>query len=168
MSTSSKGADRRRRGFTLVEALVALVVAGLMLPALSRALGGAWSATRAPMDVVSAIVLARDVAEGAPVPAETRERGYAAARGGEPATLLILPSSIAPAPRGTGQGENTSDLHPDATPSAIRLVAPKGTGDPPPGPAPSSVQLRRVSVAVRTPAGRRIALETVTLVDAPH
>ena len=166
MSISRKGASRR--GFTLVEALVALVVAGLILPALSRALGGAWSATRAPMDVVSAIVLARDVAEGAPVPADARERGYAAERSGGPATLLILPSTVAPAPRGSGQGDDTSDLHPEATPSAIKLVAPKSTGGPPPGPAPAAVQLRRVSVAVRTPAGRRIALETVKLADAPH
>lgn len=166
MSTSSRGddrgGDRRRRGFTLVEALVALVVAGLILPALARALGGAWGAARAPMDVVSAIALARDVAEGAPVPADARDRGFSAERGGGPATVLVLPSPVAAAPRGTGKGAEAADLHPEATPAALRLAIPKGLGVPAAGPAPS-VQLRRVTVAVRTPAGRRLVLETVKL-----
>jgi prepilin-type N-terminal cleavage/methylation domain-containing protein len=166
MSTSSKEASRRR-GFTLVEALVALVVAGLILPSLSRAFGGAWSASRMPMDVVSAIVLARDVAEGAPVPADARERGYAAERRSGAVTLLVLPSRIAPAPRGTGAGESGSDLHPEATPAAIKLAVPKEAESRPQAAAPD-VQLRHVSVTVRTPAGRRVALDTVKLVDAPR
>ena len=166
MSTSSKG-DSGRRGFTLVEALVALVVAGLILPSLARAMGGAWSATRIPIDVVSAIVMARDVAEGGSVPAEARDRGYAADRTGGAATVLILPSKIAPAPRGTGKDADSSDLHPDATPSAIKLAVPKSLEGPPPGAAPN-VQLRRVSVSVRTPAGRRVTFDTVKLADAPN
>ncbi len=165
MSTSS-GGDSGRRGFTLVEALVALVVAGLILPSLARAMGGAWSATRIPMDVVSAIVMARDVAEGGGVPAEARDRGFAAERTGGAATVLILPSRIAPAPRGTGKDDAT-DLHPEATPSAIKLAAPKSLDGPPPG-AALSVQLRRVSVSVRTPAGRRVSFDTVKLADAPN
>lgn len=166
MSTSSKGSSRRR-GFTLVEVLVALVLAGLILPALSRAFGGAWSAGRIPMDVVSAIVLARDVAEGASVPKDARERGYAAERKSGAATVLVLPSRIAPAPRGTGSDESGSDLHPEATPAAIKLAVPKAA-ETRPAAAGANVQLRRVSVTVRTPAGRRIALDTVKLADAPH
>ncbi|RYC32069.1 prepilin-type N-terminal cleavage/methylation domain-containing protein [Lichenibacterium minor] len=167
MSTSSRAGRGSRRGFTLVEALVALVVAGLVLPALARAMGGAWSATRAPMDVVSAIVLARDVAEGGAVPPDARGRGYAAERRDSAATVLVLASDVAPAPRDAGKGEDASDLHPEATPSAIRLAVPKGLGGPPPGAAPS-VQLRRVSVSVRTPAGRRVTLDTVKVADAPN
>ncbi len=167
MSTSSRGDNGGRRGFTLVEALVALVVAGLILPSLARAMGGAWSATRMPMDVVSAIVMARDVAEGGAVPAEARDRGYAAERTGGAATVLVLPAKIAPAPRGTGKDADAADLHPDATPSAIRLAVPKGLDGPPPG-AALSVQLRRVSVSVRTPAGRRVTFDTVKLADAPN
>ena len=146
---------------------MALVVAGLLLPSLSRALGGAWSAARSPMDVVSAIVLARDVAEGGTVPADARDRGFTAERTGGTATVLVLASSVAPAPHGTGKGEDAADLHPDATPASIRLALPKGFGEPPPGEA-AKVQLRRVSVAVRTPAGRRVALDTVRLADAPN
>lgn len=167
MSTSSRGSDPRRGGFTLVEALVALVVAGLILPALARAMGGAWSATRMPMDVLSGIVLARDVAEGGAVPADARALGYSADRVGGPATVLVLPSRVAPAPRGTGRGQEAADLHPEATPAGFRLAIPKGLGQPAGG-APPPVALRRVSVTVRTPAGRRIALDTVKLADAPR
>ena len=168
---SSKGDSRRtrrRRGFTLVEALVALVVAGLIVPALARALGGAWSATRIPMDVVSAMALARGVAAGGPVPDEARARGFWAERSSADATVLILPSDIAPAPRGTGKDEEGADLKPEATPSAIRLAVPKGFGGPPPNASPAKVALRRVSVVVGTPLGRRVALVSLKLDDAPR
>ena len=171
MSTSSRAVERaaaRRRGFTLVEALVALVVAGLVLPALARALSGAWSASRMPMDVVSAVTLARDVAADGSVPDEARRLGYAAARTQRPVTLLILPSRVAPAPPGTGRDEAAADLAPDATPSGIRLAAPKGFTAPPAGAATLDVSLSRVSVAVRTPAGRRVVLDSLRVDDAPR
>jgi prepilin-type N-terminal cleavage/methylation domain-containing protein len=170
MSTSSTAAERgaaRRRGFTLVEVLVALVVAGLVLPALARALGGAWTASRMPMDVVSAVALARDVAAGGPVPEDARRLGYAASRSESPVTLLVLPSRVAPAPRGTGQDDAAAGLAPDATPSGIRLAAPKGFTAPPAGAATRDVTLSRISVAVRTPAGRRVPLDSLRLDDAP-
>ena len=171
MSTSSKVVERgatRRRGFTLVEVLVALVVAGLVLPALARALSGAWSASRMPMDVISAVTLARDVAAGGTVPDDARRAGYAAARTQGPVTLLVLPSRVAPAPRGTGRDEAAADLAPDATPSGIRLAAPKGFTPPAAGAATLDVALSRVSVAVRTPAGRRVLLDSLEVDDAPR
>lgn len=172
MSTSSPGAERRRgagrRGFSLLEALVALVVAGLVLPTLARALAGAWSADRMPLDVLSGITLARDVAAGAALPPEARQLGYAADRRITPATLLVLPSDVAPAPRGTGPEAPAQDLKPDATPSAIRIAAPKGFDGPAPEPAPAAVALDRVSVALRTPAGRRLRLDSLRIDDAPR
>lgn len=157
-------APGRRRGFTLVEALVALVVAGLLLPALARALGGAWTATRTPMDIVSGMVLARDVAAGAPVPPETRARGFAAERAVGGATVLVLPSDVAPAPKGTGE-DDPSGLKPADTPSAMKLAAPQGLGRSSPG-AASDLALRRITVSVRTPTGRRLTLEGLRLDDA--
>lgn len=169
MSTSSRAAERRarrRRGFTLVEALVALVVAGLVLPTLARALAGAWSTARMPLDVVSGITLARDLAAGGTLPPDVRQLGFSADRGTAAATLLVLPSDVAPAPRGTGQDEDAHDLKPDATPSAIRIAAPKGFDGPPPDAAPAEVALRRVTVSVRTPAGRRLTLDALRIDDA--
>ncbi|RYB02777.1 type II secretion system protein [Lichenibacterium ramalinae] len=169
MSTSSPAAERRarrRRGFTLVEALVALVVAGLLLPTLARALAGAWSAARMPLDVVSGITLARDVAAGGALPPDARQLGYAADRSTTSVTLLELPSDVAPAPGGTGQDEAANDLKPDATPSAIRIAAPKGFAGASPEAAPADVVLRRVSVSVRTPAGRRLKLDALRIDDA--
>ncbi len=171
MSISSKAVERGaawRRGFTLVEVLVALVVAGLMLPALARALGGAWSAARMPMDVVSAVTLARDVAAGGSVPDDARRAGYAATRTRAAVTLLVLPSRVAPAPRGTGKDAAAADLAPDATPAGIRLAAPKGFTAPPAVAAGPDVVMSRVSVAVRTPAGRRLVLDSLTVDDAPR
>ncbi len=168
MSTSSKGGSpgaRRRGGFTLVEALVALVVAGFLVPSLARALGGAWTATRTPLEVVSAMILARDVLSGDPVPAEARGLGFGVERTGGAVTVLALPADVAPAPPGTGK-DDASDLKPEATPAAIRLAAPKGFGAPPPGTAPTAnLRLQRVSVVVRTPSGRRLGLDGVRLDD---
>lgn len=169
MSMSSRAAERRarrRRGFTLIEALVALVVAGLVLPVLARALAGAWSASRMPLDVVSGITLARDVAAGMPLPPDARRLGFSADRSLSPATLLVLPSDVAPAPRGTGQDEEARDLRPDATPSAVRIAAPKGFDGPAGEAAPADVALSRVSVSVRTPAGRRLTLDALRVDDA--
>lgn len=158
---------RRRAGFTLVEALVALVVAGLLLPALSRALGGAWTATRTPMEVVSAIVLARDVAAGAPVPPEARDRGFSAERTSRAVTVLVLPSTVAPAPVGTDKDEDADNLKPEATPAGLKLALPVGLGGPSAGAgSPANLALRSVAVTVRTPSGRRIGLEGLRLDDA--
>ncbi len=170
MSTSSKAAEPRagRRGFTLVEALVALVVAGLILPSLARALGGAWAAVRTPLEIVSAMTLARDVAAGGSVPAEARRLGYTAERTSAVATVLVLPSDVAPAPRGTGKDERVDDYKPESTPAGIKLAAPLGLGGPAPGDAPANVVLRRIAVVVGTPSGRRIALDGLKVDDAPR
>lgn len=168
MSTSSKGAESSAgsRGFTLVEALVALVVAGLILPSLARALGGAWAAVRTPLEVVSAVTLARDVAAGGSVPAEARRLGYAAERKSAVVTVLTLPSDVAPAPRGTGKDARVDDFKPESTPPGMKLAAPLGLGGAAPADAALNVVLRRIAVVVDTPSGRRIALDGLKVDDA--
>ncbi len=172
MSMSSKAADRERRfGFTLVEALVALVVAGFLLPALSRAMAGAWTATRTPMDVVSAMVLAREAASGASADtlASARSRGYAVERTTHDAKILVLPSRVAPAPRGAdtqGSGDGT-DPQPNATPAGIKLAIPASFGSPTTAAPQARRTLHRITVAVRTPRGRRLVLDTIGFDDAP-
>lgn len=175
MSTSSKEVKGRagfglhgmrgsRHGFGLIEALIALVVAGFLLPSLARAFGGAWTTSRMPMDIVSGISLARNVAEGADVPADARRLGFAAQRRTVATTILILPSNVAPAPPGTGKDDAASKLQPDATPSAIKLAVPKGFGNPSGEAAPAAV-LRRITVVVKTPRGRRMTLDGLRLDD---
>ncbi len=175
MSTSSKEVKGKagflvremcgsRRGFGLIEAMVALVVAGLLLPSLARALSGAWTTSRMPMDIVSGISLARNVAAGADVPADARHLGFDAQRRTIATTILILPSDVAPAPPGTGKDDAASKLQPDATPSAIRLAVPQGFGSPPAEAAPAVV-LRRITVVVNTPRGRRMTLDGLRLDD---
>ena len=172
MSMSSKAADRGRRiGFTLVEALVALVVAGLLLPALGRAMSAAWAATRTPMDVVSAMVLAREAASGAIAEtlASARSHGYAVERTSHDATILVLPSRLAPAPHGTDPrptGDGT-DPTPAATPAGIKLAIPASFGSPVASAPLPRRTLRRITVVVRTPRGRRLVLDTVGFDDAP-
>ncbi len=172
MSMSSKAADRERRsGFTLVEALVALVVAGLLLPAVGRAMAGAWAATRTPMDVVSAVALAREVASGAAAEtlASARSRGYAVERTSQEVAILVLPSRLAPAPHGTdtqSSGDGT-DPTPNATPAGIKLAIPASFGSPVAAAPPPRRTLRRITVAVRTPRGRKLVLETMGFDDAP-
>lgn len=141
MSTSSKAAERgaaRRRGFTLVEVLVALVVASLVLPALARALSGAWSASRMPMDVISAVTLARDVAAGGSVPEDARRQGYAASRTGGPVTLLVLPSRVAPAPGGPAGTRRRRISPPTPRPQASGSRLRRASRRRRPGPRPST------------------------------
>jgi len=161
-----------RRGFTLVEALVALVVAGFLLPSLARALGGAWTATRTPMEMISAMVLAGDAAAGADDgAAEARRLGFTVQRSERRAEVLVLPSGVAPAPGGTeDMGSDGADaLKPQATPGSMKLALPKGLGTPGPGiPGAANLILQSVSVVVLTPAGRRIALDAVRLDGAPR
>ena len=156
------------RGFTLVEVLVALVVAGFVLPSLARAFGGAWASTRMPMEIVSAMAVARNAADGGSVPADARGLGFTVDRMSGPVTVLVLPSDVAPAPRGTGKAAAAGEFHSDATPAAFKLALPDGLGRPSAGAVPSAATLRRLSVAVRTPSGRRVQLQAVTLDDAPR
>ncbi len=168
---SSKVADRERRlGFTLVEALVALVVAGFLLPALSRAMAGAWFATRTPMDVVSAMVLAREAASGAATGTvdSARAHGYTVERTTRDAAILVRPSRLAPAPHGTETptpGDGT-DSTPNATPAGIKLAIPASFGSPVASAPPPRRTLRRITVVVRTPRGRKLVLDTVGFDDA--
>ena len=168
MSTFSKAVDpRRRAGFTLFEALVALVVAGLLLPTLGRALAGAWAASRTPLEIVSATALAGDAAaELGPVESP---RGYRVARSSAAVEIEMLPSDVPPAPARSKSGKNQDGLDPDAVPASMRLAIPKSFNSTPAGGSapPPALALRRVSVVVTTPSGRRIGLESLKL-DAPR
>lgn len=171
MSTWSRAADgrvraARRAGFGLLEAIVALAVAGVTLAVFARAFAGAWGATKVPMDVVSATLLAQSAALGAP-PASfeaARKRGFSVERENGTVEIERRPASVAPAPAGTGQGAAAPD--PKATPSAMQLAEPEQLAKSVDRKA--NVTLRRVSVMVGTPLGRRVRFETIRLDDASH
>ena len=94
----------------LVETLVALVVAGLCLSAFARALSDAWSSTRAPMDVVSAVVLARAAALDAPAEAfrQAERQGFRIERVTRPLSVTVEPSGLAPAPAAAPAGASSA------------------------------------------------------------
>lgn len=150
-------------GFTLVEALVALVVAGLVLAVFGRAMAGAWGSVKAPMDVVSGIVLARSAAFGAPPDAfaAASARGYTVDRSSRPIEVLRGPTRLAPP---LVDSAEPAKPEPKATPSTMQLAEPKGiVQTDAKAPVP---ELRLVSVVVSTPAGRRLRFDTVRIDDA--
>ena len=150
---------------------MALVVTGFLLPALGRAMSTAWFATRTPMDVVSAMVLAREAASGAVAEtlASARSHGYAVERTSHDATILVLPSRLAPAPHGTDprSPSDGTDPTPSATPAGIKLAIPASFGSPTTSAPLPRRTLRRITVVVRTPRGRKLVLDTVGFDDAP-
>jgi prepilin-type N-terminal cleavage/methylation domain-containing protein len=147
MSRSPRGADRARdAGFTLIEVLVALMVAAMFFEALARGLAMAWHGTRGPAEIVCALAVARvvtvqaasDVGRGedAAVREGMVERfRYATTVG--PFALVPRPSRLAPPPG-----------NPRA--SRRRVV--------------NDNDLQRITVVVAAPSGRRLRFDSVRLV----
>jgi prepilin-type N-terminal cleavage/methylation domain-containing protein len=133
-------ADRRRAGFTLLEVLVALIVAALFLEALTRALGASWWAARRPMEQVSALAIARAAAaeagSRAPGP-EGRIKGFAYVTTIEPLTPEQRSAELAPLPP-----------RDDGTAVTVRTGPPLG-------------RVNRIRVVVTAPSGRRLIFETL-------
>ena len=139
--SKSSAADRRRAGFTLLEVLVALVVAALFLEALAHALGASWWGARRPMEQVSALAIARAAAAEAGSRApnlEGRIKGFSYVTTIEPLTPEQRNAELAPLPP-----------RDDGTPVVTRA-----------GGAPSG-RLNRIKVVVTAPSGRRLIFETL-------
>ena len=146
-----------------METLVALVVASLFLSAFGRALSGAWSAARTPMDVVSAALLARAAARDVPSDAfrDAVARGYAIDRSSRPVDLVVEESGLAPAPASAA----AEPPEPHSTPAGMQLAEPKGLV-PAGGAAKSNLALRHMTVLVKTPLGRRLRFDSIKADDA--
>ena len=148
----------------LLEVLVAIAVAGLMLGVIGRVFAQAWSATRAPLDVVSAVTLARVALEPRPdddALQASMPRGFAVTRHVEPVVLAVRPNDLAPAPQAQSPPPGAIGRGP-----AANDVMPGVTHHPPPG--GGTGRLQRITVAVRTPTGRRVTLQTLRLDVAPR
>ena len=166
---SSKANDAARRaGFTLVEVLVALVVAGLFLGVLGRAFADAWGATRTPQETVSAMMIARAVAQGdasGAFPQAGKINGYSFRRSTDPVEIETRPSSLAPAPAADSAAVASAPGMPvpvDTMPG-VSDVGPANAGS---AAVPGPRQLRRIAIVVTAPSGRRASLETIRL-DPP-
>ena len=158
-------AGDRRAGFSLVEVLVALVLAGFLVFAVSRALSVAWRSARAPGAMVAAASIGAALLEGLRaqpeariVPGPGRHLGFDYEIAAEPVTAELLASPVPRAPaESTGEGQRR----------------PGGNG---PGGAAGGEEGRdkdakppqpyRVVVVVTAPSGRSVRLETVKLVSA--
>lgn len=151
-------------GFTLVEALVALVVAGMVLAVFGRAMAGAWGSVKTPMDVVSGIILAKNAALGAPAEAfaSAGARGFTIDRSSAPAEVLRRPSRLAPA---LVEGPQQTPKDKKSTPSGMQLAEPTGIVQSAAG--AQRAELRHVSVVVATPLGRRLRFDTFKLDNVP-
>lgn len=170
-----------RAGFSLIEVLVALALAGALVFSVSRALSAAFRATRAPADVVGAANVAAALIEGMrarpdspPINGPGRFGAFQYEIASEPAVAELLPSPVPPAPRdatgagggapgqvgGEGQGGPQGD-RPVAPPQGEAAGQGGGFGGAnqkkPPVPY-------RVVVVVTAPSGRSVRLETVKLV----
>lgn len=187
---SSKAADRRlragvprlsrepRAGFTLVEVLVALLVAAVMAGTVGRAFSTAWSATMRPRDTLASLSLSRALADE---PAGSGRRGgFAFVSRSRSLEFVARPSPAAPPP-----ATQTAAKKPPSASSAnagnmaiLRGLTPLRTPPPradaaasspilagltPPG-APQAggpdvggppLRLRLVEVEVEAPSGRR-------------
>lgn len=146
-----------------METLVALVVASLFLSAFGRALSGAWSATRVPMDVVSAIVLARAASfnpTAGAFPSATTQ-GFVVNRSSRPVDLIVEDPKLAPAPAAAAGIQSPK---PHSTPASMQLAEPNGllaaAGAEP------RLALRRVSIVVKTPLGRLVRFDSILVDDA--
>ena len=139
MSRSS-AADQRRAGFTLLEVLVALVVAALFLEALTRALGASWWTARRPMEQVSALAIARaavtEASRSSPS-LEGRIKGFAFVTTIEQLTPEQRSAALAPLPP-----RDDSSGMPVRTGTLLS-------------------RLNRVRVVVTAPSGRRLIFETL-------
>ncbi|MBT9289625.1 type II secretion system protein [Prosthecodimorpha staleyi] len=169
-------------GFTLIEVLAAIVVAGMMVAVLSRAFSTAWSAARAPAEIAGATILAQSLIAGVravpgavPVRGTARQGSFDYAIGTEivdfeprpsPAPSIPLDAGpttrTAPAP-GAGNGGGGETLGTGAA-AGTRPGEPGSRGQQT-GRADSGPPIPlRVTVVVKAPSGRSIRLETVKLV----
>jgi prepilin-type N-terminal cleavage/methylation domain-containing protein len=162
------GGTAARAGFSLIEVLVAIVIAALMVVTLSRALTTAWSGARAPGDVLGAVTVARDILAGmraqpnaVPVPGAGRIGPYRYEVTTGPATLDTMGSPFPPAP-GDAASASTPQAGappPDGQKTGNGQPAGRDAGKAPPIPL-------RIVVVVTAPSGRSVRLETVKLVPA--
>jgi hypothetical protein len=151
-----------QKGFMLVETLVALVVAGLFLSALSLALSDAWRATRVAGDVSQAIILARNAVLELPADAlhEAIAPGFSLTRSSGTIDVIVESDDVARAPSKTAG----RPPEPHATPASMQLGEPKALM------AAANVRphldLQLISIVVRTPMGRRVRLDSIGFADA--
>lgn len=138
-SILSEAESRSRAGFTLLEVLVALAVAGLFLGVLARGFATAWGRQHIPVESIWVIALAREVA------ADVRDSGAAISGsvGAFSYTTRIAPLLIEP---------STSSL-PPAPPQDHRV---------PPQPS-LQARLQQITVRVIAPSGRRFDYQTIRL-----
>lgn len=120
----------RAAGFTLVEVVVALAIAAMSLAALSRAFEGAWRAAHTPMDIVSAVAVARAVAHAggnAPMLRRAKDAGFSLERRVGRLPIERRVARIAPAPGGTqDEAVGKTDRHLDVQLVSVRVTAPSG------------------------------------------
>ena len=139
VSRSSEAESRSRAGFTLLEVLVALAVAGLFLSVLARGFVTAWSRQHVPVEAIWAISLAREVA------ADVRGSGEA------------ISGSIG----GFSYTTKIKALPIDAAPSSLPPQPPR---DRPPQPEPAlHAGLQQITVRVTGPSGHRFDYQTIRL-----
>lgn len=135
--------NNSRAGFLLLEALVAIMIAAIALGVLARAIAGAWQDNRRPMERISALNVARQVAS----------------------RLMLQSTAIA------GHGRTGAFSYDTIVASIViepldSLLAPL-----PPGVAAqvrqtkssAIAELQRLSIDVRSTSGRRLTFETIRL-----
>jgi prepilin-type N-terminal cleavage/methylation domain-containing protein len=137
---------RAEAGFTLVEVLVALAMAGLFLGAFARALSFARGAARLPFEETAALALADTIAfaeaHHQKQPATGFRDGMAYEIHAAPLILKSRPSDLPPAP------ETAAKAEPKAEPAAV-------------GP------LQKILVVVTAPSGRTVYFEIVRFDASP-
>ncbi len=183
--------DRPQAGFALVEAMVALIIAGLFLAALGRVFASAWSVTPRPQETLTSVALARAVVagSGAAFTGSGEAGTYRFRRSTGPIVFIEHPSGLAPAPpaptvqqTSPPPAQNSAILRgltpppsASASPSPDALQAsPILAGLTPLGqdPAHASVlpmrplRLRRLTVVVVTPSLRRLVWQAIGADDA--
>lgn len=142
-------ADSKDAGFTLIEVLVALVVAAIFLEALTRAMASSWTVSRRPMEQVAALAVARVAAT-----ARAHDRAEPAAAfvdpfryetSVEPLLIERRPTNLPPAPENSNAADRSA---------AAQRGAPRGLP-------------QRIRVLVSGPSGRRLIFETITVDAGP-
>jgi len=143
-------ADRKDAGFTLIEVLVALVVAAVFLEVLTRAMANSWTVSRRPMEQVAALAVARAAAvaraHNRAEPAAAFMDPFRYETSIEPLLIERRPANLPPAP------ENSN--------AADRSAAVQGS-------APRALP-QRIRVLVSGPSGRRLIFETITVDAGPN
>jgi prepilin-type N-terminal cleavage/methylation domain-containing protein len=142
----------RQAGFTLIEVLVALVVAGLFLVVLGRGFSTAWLASRIPGETAAAMSIARSVMAHDPAgeAAEPPLAGFTYRRSVGPVRIEARPSSLAPAPLGLEAATRAGGEA--APPAAAAGRKPRLT-------------LRHMAVTVTSLSHRHLDFDTIRLID---